>query len=230
MDATKVLLLVGSPRGKGSTSFSMLSYLGDKMNAQNCEIETVMIHKALRSTEGIQMCLDHIQDSDVIVLAAPLYVDSLPMPVIQMMEVIVDHRRRSTMDNRPLFVSIVNSGFPEAAHNLIALDICRIFAKQAHFEWGGGLPFGGGQAVNGTKLDEAGGRARHVKPAIDILSKALAQRQATPIEAIERISKSIIPTRLYTMSGKRRWNAWAKRNGVLDQLAKRPYQTTSFAK
>ncbi len=216
--------MVGSPRGKGSTSFSILSYLGDRLKEQNCEIETVMILKALRSTEGIQTCLDHIQESDVIVLAAPLYVDCLPTPVIQIMETIVDHRKRSANEKQPLFVPIINSGFPEAAHNFLTLDICRIFANQAHFEWGGGLPYGGGQVIDGTKLDEAGVRARHVKPAIDILSTALAKKEIVPIAAIEKISKLLMPKRLYIMAGKTRWNAWAKRNGVRDQLTNRPYE------
>ena len=85
------------------------------------------------------------------------------------------------------------------------------------------MPFGGGQAIDGTKLDEAGGRARHARPALDILSKALVLREMVPNDAIERISKPIIPKRLYVMGGKRRWNARAKRNGVFDQLANRPY-------
>ena len=56
-----------------------------------------------------------------------------------------------------LFTAIANCGFPEALHNTTALAICEVFARQAGFEWAGSLSLGGGEAVNGQPLVQAGG-------------------------------------------------------------------------
>ena len=156
-------------------------------------------------------------------LAAPFYVDCLPAPVIRVMELIVNHRQKQTRTKKPPFVAIINSGFPEPDQNLLALDICRVFARDADFEWVGGLPLGGGASIGGADLDAVGGRARHARPALSIMAKALSNGDDVPQEAIVKIRKAIIPRRLYIMVSHKGWNQVAKRNGVSDQLARRPY-------
>jgi len=217
------LLLVGSPRVKGSTSHSLLSYLKSQLSKRGFSVDLMMVHSSLRSQEKITKMLDAMNNAEVIVLAAPLYVDCLPAPVIETMELFAKYRKQQKSSIQSSFAAIVNSGFPEAHHNNLALEICREFANEVNMEWIGGLPFGGGQSIDGASLEKAGMRARHVRPALDSLATALSDKAPVPIEAIERISKPVIAKSLYVRFGKMRWHKIAKKNGVRDKLENRPY-------
>lgn len=88
-DATPIhraALLVGSPRTKKSTSASLGGYLMDQLNARGIETETIQIYTSFKSEERTRLTLEKLDQADLIVLAFPLYVDSLPAPVIAALE------------------------------------------------------------------------------------------------------------------------------------------------
>jgi hypothetical protein len=100
--------------------------------------------------------------ADLVVPAFPLYVDSLPAPVIRALERIARQRQEAGIPHQQRFLAIANSGFPEAAHMDTAMAICRCFARQAGFVWTGGLTLGGGHGlVSAQPLKQLGGRVRH---------------------------------------------------------------------
>ncbi len=96
--------------------------------------------------------LSAVDGARIIVLASPLYIDSVPAPVIRAMELIRDHRAHSPAPNEQRLLTIVNSGFPEVRHNFIALEIYKRFAVEAGFTWAGGLALGMGEAIAGEPL------------------------------------------------------------------------------
>lgn len=217
------LLLVGSPRARGSTSYSLLSYLKGQLCERGFSVDVMMVHSSLRSQDKVTKMMDAMNNVEVIVLAAPLYIDCLPAPVIRTMELFAKYRKQHDTSIRSSFAAIINSGFPEAHHNNLALEICQEFANEVNMEWIGGMPFGGGQSIDGESLEKAGMRARHVRPALDLLAAALSDKVPVPIEAIERIRKPVIAKSLYVRFGKMRWHKIAKRNEVRDKLENRPY-------
>jgi putative NADPH-quinone reductase len=153
-----VLLLVGSAKRPRSTSESLGTYLGERLGERRFEAETLLLHRALKSDASAdkkhpcEELLAAADRADVLVIAFPLYVDSLPYLVIQAMEHIARHRKDAHRQARgkgksQRLVAIVNCGFPEARQNDTALAICRQFAREAGFEWAGGLALGGGEAI-----------------------------------------------------------------------------------
>jgi hypothetical protein len=92
------------------------------------------------------------------------------------------------------FATIVNCGFTETEHNRKALRIARHFAASAGFEWAGGLPLGGGGALDPAEpLDAPHGPAEHVKKALDPAAPGLAWGDAIPPAAIGRMTASPMP-------------------------------------
>lgn len=65
-----------------------------------------------------------IEACDLLILAFPLYVDTLPALTIQALEVIAEHRRAGETVHAPWFLALANCGFPEAAHNDVAPHCC----------------------------------------------------------------------------------------------------------
>ncbi|MBK7317855.1 NAD(P)H-dependent oxidoreductase [Candidatus Villigracilis affinis] len=218
----RALLLVGSPRTRKSTSASLGGYLFDQLNRLGVEIETMQIYTSLNSQERMKTMYEAVDRADLIVLAFPLYVDSLPAPVISALEKINQHCLGKP--SRARFAAIANCGFPEAHHNDTALAVCAEFASSNGLEWMGSLALGGGEGlVHGVPLAEMDGRAIPIKRSLDLAAEALASGQPIPQSARDLLAKPVIPNWLYKMFGGFGWKQQAKQYGVQDQLKARPY-------
>jgi hypothetical protein len=212
----RALLLVGSPKTRKSTSNSLGGYLFEQLSARSIQTETIYLHTVLRSTSKMQALLDAVDAADLVTLAFPLYVDSLPAPVIEALERIAAHRQGRDQSHRQLFAAISNCGFPEAYQTVT-------FARQAGFEWGGSLALGGGEMIDGASLVEAGGKSILIRKALDLAAEALAQGQAAPKAAREGLAKPIIPHWVYWLMSWLRWNQQAKGYGAQKLLNRKPY-------
>ena len=224
-DATPIrraLLLVGSPRTKKSTSASLGGYLFEQLNARGVETETIQIYTSLNSQERMKAMVEAIDNADLVVLAFPLYVDSLPAPVTAVLEKISTHRKVN--HSHALFAAISNCGFPEAAHTDTALAICSEFARQNGFTWVGSLALGGGQGiVNGVPLNEMDGRAIPLKKSLELAAEALAAGQPIPQFARDLLAKPVIPNWMYILFGGYGWKQQAKQYGVKKIMKRKPY-------
>jgi hypothetical protein len=171
----------------------------------------------------MQAMYEAIDKADLLVLAFPLYVDSLPAPVIATLEKIAKHRKDK--DSSPIrFSAIANCGFPEANHNDTALAITSEFARQNGLAWMGGLALGAGEGiVHGTPLNELDGRAIPLKGALDLAAESLANGQPIPQSARDLLAKPVIPNWMYTFMGKFGWEQQAKSYGVKKIIKRQPY-------
>jgi len=219
----RALLLVGSPKTRKSTSYSLGGYLFGHLAEQGIQTETIYLHTVVRSAPKWQALLDALDAADLVTLVFPIYVDSLPAPVTEALERIAAHRQGREADGK-LFSAVTNCGFPEAYQCATGLAICETFAQQAGFAWAGGLALGAGEMINGTPLVEAGGKAIRIRQALELAAGALAQGQPVPDEAREALAKPVIPHRLYRLSGWWRWKQWAKRHNAQKLLKRQPYK------
>jgi len=58
-------------------------YLLDRLNEKGLITAKISIHTSLKSDRGLDNLLSTVDRSDIIILAFPLYIDSLPAPVIK---------------------------------------------------------------------------------------------------------------------------------------------------
>jgi multimeric flavodoxin WrbA len=222
----RALLLVGSPRTRKSTSNSLGTYLFERLNALDIRTETIYLHTVLRSPEKMKALLAAVDAADLVLLAFPLYVDSLPAPVIAALERIAAQREDHTASQ--LFAAIANCGFPEMEHNTTALAICETFARQARFQWAGSLALGAGEGmVHGMPLTELDGRAIPLKRALNLAAEALASGAAIPAAAQDLLAKPFIPAWMYHFMGRFGWQQQAKGYGAQRKLMNKPYAGTN---
>jgi len=168
-----------------------------------------------------------VDGSDLLIIAFPLYVDSLPSRLVASLELIADHNGTRKVARKQKLMAIVNSGFPETRQNDTALAICRRFAEEVGFEWVGGLALGGRGTIPGRPLQEVGGAARSAIKALDITASAIAENDPVPKEAVSLIAKPIIPSWLYVWIANRGWTQRMKEYGTLSRLYDRPYLLNS---
>jgi multimeric flavodoxin WrbA len=220
----RAVLLVGSPRTHKSSSHSLGGYLFDRLAEANVQTETFYIHTSLYSPERMQALMEAVDAADLVMLAFPLYVDSLPAPVIAAMERIAAARRAGNGAPHGRFAALANCGFPEAAHNRTALAICETFARQAGFDWAGALSLGAGEGlVHGATLADASGPAIPIRKALNLAAAALAQGEAIPQSAVDLLARPIMPGWLYRAMGIFGWRQQAKQYGVQNVMHRRPY-------
>ena len=161
-------------------------------------------------------------------LAFPLYVDSLPAPVIEALERIAAHRQGQDPSHRQWFAAMANCGFPEAYQTATALAICETFARQAGFVWAGGMALGGGGMVSGYPLVEGGGKTLRMRQALELAAEGLVQDGAIPVTAREGLAKPIIPHWLYWLVAVQRWYLDGKKHRALRRLWRKPYLVRAY--
>lgn len=224
MSARRAVLLVGSARPRGTGNSEALgSYLLARLAEGSMNTEVFHVGRCLRP-EKERLLLEAVDGADLFVLSTPLYVDALPYLVTRFAERIAAHRAEQPEGSAVRFLALVNCGFPEWEHTRTALDICRVFAREAGFEWTGGLGLGGGEAIGGRPLKELGGQTRYLRRGLDLAAEALLAGRVVPEEAQALLARSGIPSRLYTALGTIGWLKAARRHGTLRRLGDRPLQ------
>jgi len=223
VSAPTALLLVGSPRGKGSTSEALGAYLLSGLEGRGLASRTLRLVETLRSPERVEGYLGAVAESDLLILSFPLYWDSLPALVVRALELWLDREGQPKVAPPQRFAALCNSGFPEVRQSRTALGICARFAREAGLEWVGGLALGGGAALDGCALAKAGGRARHARAALDLAAQALAAGKPVPQGAVDRMARPFAPAWAYTLLGSWGWRRLARSHGTQRDLDRRPY-------
>jgi multimeric flavodoxin WrbA len=219
---TRVLLLLGSPKGGPSTSKALLDHLGRRLRERGAEVHCIHLNQTMIVERYVHGLMEATDRADVVVLAFPLYIDGVPSNALRAMEKIADHQGGSLSGKQPGFAAISNSGFPEAVQSDTALATCRQFAQEAGFNWLGGLALGGGGAIDGRPLEELGARARNVRRSLDVAADALASGETIPQEAVRLMAKPIVPSWLYRRFGNAGWRRLATAHGARNRLGDHP--------
>jgi hypothetical protein len=230
LDDRKGLLLVGSPKGKASTSHVLGTALLKRLEAGGMETEEITILEGLRSPEARDRLLKAMDSASLVIVSFPLYVDALPAPLVQVLELVAQSQKPAaavhpSAGTRPKIASLVQCGFPETFQNRPALDIMRKFAAEAGYDWAGGLAMGMGGAVARNPLDKATGMARNVVKALDLAAVALLAGNAIPEEAVTLMGKPLMPKWIYLFAANFGMKSQAKKHGVRKAMYAKPYKS-----
>jgi hypothetical protein len=217
----RALMLVGSPRGGTSVSAALAAHFADLLAKRGMVVATESIRHHGHGDSGLGGLCSAVREADLVALATPLYVDSLPGPVTKALEAMARDGARTAC--RPRLLAMVNSGFPESVHCDTALAICRRFAEEAGLDWIGGLGIGGGGMLAGKPLAEQGGRARNVTRALELAANALAVGRVLPEEARQLVGRLPIPASLYRFFAGWGFRREAEKHGARARLGERPY-------
>lgn len=179
------LMLCGSPKGAKGVSWKFGAYLCDRLDAAGVEVR----RRALSPASSL---LEEVRAADLLLLVFPLYADGVPARLKR------ELMRIAKAQIGPKSVAaLANCGFLESGHTDTAIEICRLFAREAGFTWLGGLGRGGGGALGEKELAAAGGLFTKTRRALDLAAEALAQGQPIPPEAVALMREDLMPRWLY---------------------------------
>jgi hypothetical protein len=217
-----VLILTGSPKGRVSASFSLASKLAEGLRENDVSVSLESVHAGLRTEEGTRRLLDAVDGTDLVVLAFPLYVDSLPAPLTRLLELVAERRSGVASPGTPRLAAIVQCGFPEAHQCDTAVGICRLFAERTGMRWAGALAMGMGGSIGGDIRRLPGG-GKNILDALKMAAESLAKGDAIVAEATTLFARPLMPRWLYTMVGNLGWRKQLRKNKARRPLTYRPY-------
>jgi NAD(P)H-dependent FMN reductase len=216
------LILVGSPKGRSSASWMLGSRLAEGLRDHGVTVHDSMLHHELRSGEGTGRLLELVDSSDLVVLAFPLYFDSLPAPLTRFLELAAERRDRSADAESPRLTVLVQCGFPEAHQCDTAVGICRRFAGSSGMRWAGALAMGMGGALEGDFRRLPGG-GKKILDALSMAADALAKGGEVPEGAKALFARPLMPRWLYILTGNLGWRLKMRKNKAQRPIGHRPY-------
>lgn len=212
----KAVVLIGSPRKKGN-SIRLSGYFIEQLRTKDGDVEweseVYRLYAWLISQDRLEQLIQAMQKADLIVLASPLYYDSLPAVATYALEVIRDHWKQRKVEKSQQFMTIINSGFPEASQSEVAVDICRLFAGEVGLEWLGGLALGAGDMPRGS-----------VQASLELAAESVSRGKPIPEEAIDLIARPFAPAFMYLVMGNSGWWFQAREKGAHRKIRDRPYE------
>lgn len=214
-----IVMIVGSPRVKRATSFSIASYVLEGLEKKGWKTELVFAHKLYGRPDELKVLASRMADYELIGLSFPLYVDGIPAPLVELLEVVCKNKPKSDSSDQLVF-SFVNSGFPEPYHSDVAVKMTGVFAKKFGAGFLGGLRIGGGGAVHGMPIESLKHRSKRLVQALDETIVGLDEDRTIPQSAFELLSEPILSKNLYLLAAKYGWGFRARRNGVKDLYAR----------
>ncbi|MCL1906131.1 MAG: NAD(P)H-dependent oxidoreductase [Clostridiales bacterium] len=213
----KIVAINGSPKAKGSVSELIIAQIEHILD------EKIQTHQAVRLVQGYttQETLTAILDADILLIVFPLYVDSLPASLIELLTRLED-AAHSIIASPHIFV-ISNCGLSEPEHTALALDMVKHFAERTGYVWGYGLGIGRGGMLASMGNNWSKGPVSNVYAALCDMTCAMCEGRSEQNKFIA----PKFPRFLYIATANIGWRIQAKRNGVRKKLNSRPYEKIS---
>ena len=216
------LILIGSPKGRKSASFTLASKLADGLRENGASVNDELVHAGLRTEDGTRRMLDAVDAADLVVFAFPLYVDSLPAPLTRLLELVAERRSGVASPGAPRLAAIVQCGFPESHQCDTAVGICRLFAERTGMRWAGALAMGMGGSIGGD-IGRLPGGGKNILDGLNMAAESLAKGDAIPAEATTLFARPLMPRWMYTMFGNLGWRIQMRKNKARRPVTYRPY-------
>lgn len=214
-----ICFINGSPKGINSNSCFLLQLLQKNLLPYpQCYID-ISKGKEMQSS-----LFEPLNQSDIIVVAFPLYVYCVPGLLMQFLEEYCKHYKSRACVNKRSLYAIINCAFPEPRICQEAIEVMKHFCVKAGLDWKFAIVIGNGNVINSIKK---------VKSLEFLLSdiyegiKCLERDIKNPSER-KKSDMYVIPystSLLNVNNGKAKWVKYAYQNGLTEQdLYRTPFK------
>jgi len=207
----KIKIINGSPKTKKGISSRIIEQMEKLLEGQ---IETYRVMRLVHA-ETPQETIADVLAADILLIVFPLYVDSLPAPLIELLTRLESATCHS--EAKPKVYAIVSAAF-ESSQTFTALEMIEHFACRAGLPWGYGVGIGTSSLLyNAGGNWEKGMASGTYNVLCDMSANIKEKRNGQNIYTAPKF-----PRFLYKAFGNFGFWRGAKRNGVSNIWA-RPY-------
>lgn len=131
----KVMIINASPRAPKSNSKQYANLF-----AKYCRLDTE--YYEVKKSNHLTLC-QMIENYSDIVFVFPLYVDSVPVTLLNFLKAMEDN----ALLKKPTISVVINCGFIEPYQNDIAVKMLQLFARKNGYPYGSTFKIGSGEAI-----------------------------------------------------------------------------------
>lgn len=194
----KICIINASPKVSKSFSDYILKEIKKFLNTE--EIFELHFEKSKPQDSDIEI----IKDMDILLIAFPLYVDTLPSHLISCLSQI----EKENINKDIKVYAICNCGFFEGDQCDIALKNIECWCNKTGFIWQEGIGIGGGPLY--TKLDENSKLTKDMKMSLRLIANDILNERGCENSFIS----PILPRFIYKFLVERLWRSTLKKNGL----------------
>ena len=122
----RALMIIGSPKVKATSNSGILGrYVLEQLKQRRWETEFLTLRGNLFRGEGRTELLAAVDRADLILLAFPLYIDSLPFLMMKSLEVMAEHLSAHSQAQPKRLVAMTNNGFPVTVPRVAVVESAR---------------------------------------------------------------------------------------------------------
>ncbi len=220
----RAILLIGSAKPRGTSASEALGdALIRRLRSRHWRCEKYfMLRMTKLGRQGSPKLVTAVQNASLLVIACPVYYNSLPALILKGLTDLADSLPRGTA--LPAVLPIIQCGFPESTHTRLAVGIIARATSAAGFPWAGHLALGEGAMMgNGVDL-ETDRRFRTLCKLFDQVAATLDQGRSVPAALTASLAKPLVSPRLYRWIAQVRWVMSALRRHVFSDLWQRPFE------
>lgn len=201
-------LLIGSLKPPGTSASEALGgRLITRLARRGWHVDAAALGPLVRADRGAAAAF--ADDVELLVVATPVFVDTLPAIVTQALHALVDLRPPLSM------LGMVHCGFPEEEHTWPAVRVLEAAARDGGIGWVGALTAGAAALGPDETPVQADG--------LDRVADALDAGQCVPVGAAACYATPRMSAPVYRMKADLGWIAEAWRRGGLTHLAGQPF-------
>ncbi|MFO8034199.1 MAG: hypothetical protein R6U88_03405 [Candidatus Bipolaricaulota bacterium] len=214
--------VVAASNRRNSNSAAIGRYLAGKLSAAKVPTRSIDVADKGGLVGNFVPAVELVAGCRHAVLVASLYHDTINYMATATQEAWADRAPCGPNGRRPQFSAIIHSGYPEPVHTKIALDICRRFASEVDWTWGGGFTAGATSTIGGHDLDSVGPMGRNLRRALELSAQAIAAGNPIPEQAERAAARAVLPAWLFIPLANWAIRREAKRTGTRN-IDARPY-------
>lgn len=204
----KITMINGSPKAKNSASETLLSMLKKECGQEAGEI----VWNKSQVQEGE---LSEVLESDVLVIAFPLYIDSVPSHLLRCLmqaeEYVRLHGKRENTREKIRVYVLLNNGFFQGKQNIPAIEVMKHWADRCGFVFGQAVGVGGGGMISFIKaVPDGHGPKKNLTCALREMAGNIAQGKSGETLVFELN----YPALAYKWQAEYGWRMSAKKNGL----------------
>ena len=188
------MIINGSPRAPKSNS---KRYAEIFMRYHNNETLYFNINK-----NNHNELISEIGNSSDLIIMFPLYVDSLPVGLLDFLK----YMEKNPPTNKPAISILINCGFLEHEQNNIAIDMIKFYCRKNGFKIGSILSLGSGEAILDTPFKFI------ARNNIKKFSKSISSMKYDSFQATMPL-----PKKIFIWASTNYWKSYGKKFGITKQ-------------
>jgi len=166
----KVTALLGSTRGQNTVTESIADYLKQEFKNYETNLIKYRAHQIFQDDKAINAFIEDLKDSEIFVIVSPVYVHSLPYPVIRVMERLEGLTNKKFWKEK-FMAAVIHNGYPKEIQRKSSKEICHNFSKEIGSYWLGAIGFGGSPLIDGKPLEDVGWFTKNMRKSLDEFCK-----------------------------------------------------------